>query len=54
MNSIFHRISVGKYEDRPVETEKIMEKLQTIMDFPFHSHQMKSRRMYTQIQLIFI
>ena len=25
MNSIFHRISVRKYEDRPVEKEKIME-----------------------------
>ena len=24
MNSIFHRISVRKYEDRPVEKEKIM------------------------------
>ena len=25
MNSIFHRISVRKYEDKPVEKEKIME-----------------------------
>ena len=24
MNSIFHRISVRKYEDKPVEKEKIM------------------------------
>lgn len=25
MNSIFHRISVRKYEDKPVEKEKIMQ-----------------------------
>ena len=30
MNSIFHRISVRKYEDRPVEKEKIMEILLVI------------------------
>ena len=34
MNSIFHRISVGKYEDRPVETEKIMEILKAGMQAP--------------------
>ena len=31
MNSIFHRISVRKYEDRPVEKEKIMEILRAGM-----------------------
>ena len=34
MNSIFHRISVRKYEDRPVEKEKIMEILRTGMQAP--------------------
>ena len=34
MNSIFHRISVRKYEDRPVETEKIMEILKAGMQAP--------------------
>ena len=34
MNSIFHRISVRKYEDRPVETEKIMEILRAGMQAP--------------------
>ena len=31
MNSIFHRISVRKYEDKPVEKEKIMEILKAGM-----------------------
>ena len=30
MNSIFHRISVRKYEDKPVEKEKIMEILKDL------------------------
>ena len=34
MNSIFHRISVRKYEDRPVEKEKIMEILKAGMQAP--------------------
>lgn len=34
MNSIFHRISVRKYEDRPVEKEKIMEILRAGMQAP--------------------
>ena len=33
MNSIFHRISVRKYEDKPVEKEKIMEILHTHFAF---------------------
>ena len=31
MNSIFHRISVRKYEDKPVEKEKIMQILKAGM-----------------------
>ena len=34
MNSIFHRISVRKHEDRPVEKEKIMEILRAGMQAP--------------------
>ena len=34
MNSIFHRISVRKYEDNPVEKEKIMEILKAGMQAP--------------------
>ena len=34
MNSIFHRISVRKYEDRPVEKEKIMEILKAGLQAP--------------------
>ena len=34
MNSIFHRISVRKYEDKPVEKEKIMEILRARMQAP--------------------
>ena len=34
MNSIFHRISVRKYEDKPVEKEKIMEILKAGMPAP--------------------
>ena len=34
MNSIFHRISVRKYEDRPIEKEKIMEILRAGMQAP--------------------
>ena len=34
MNSIFHRISVRKYEDRPVEKKKIMEILRAGMQAP--------------------
>lgn len=34
MNSIFHRISVRKYEDNPVEKEKIMQILKAGMQAP--------------------
>ena len=34
MNGIFHRISVRKYEDRPIEKEKIMEILRAGMQAP--------------------
>ena len=34
MNSIFHRISVRKYEDKPVEKEKIMQILKAGMQAP--------------------
>lgn len=34
MNSIFHRISVRKFEDRPVEKEKIMQILRAGMQAP--------------------
>lgn len=36
MNSIFHRISVRKYEDKPVEKEKIMEILKAGMQAQVH------------------
>ena len=39
MNSIFHRISVRKYEDRPVEKEKIMEILRAGMQAPSACYQ---------------
>lgn len=34
MNSIYHRISIRKYEDRPVEPEKIQEILRAGMQAP--------------------
>lgn len=34
MNSIFHRISVRKYEDKPVEKEKLMQILKAGMQAP--------------------
>ena len=34
MNEIFHRISVRKYEDRPVEPEKIEQMLRAAMAAP--------------------
>ena len=34
MNSIFHRISVRKYEDKPVEKEKIRQILKAGMQAP--------------------
>lgn len=34
MNSIFHRISVRKYQDRPVEKEKIEDMLRAAMQAP--------------------
>ena len=34
MNSIFHRISVRKYEDRPVEKNKIIQILKAGMQAP--------------------
>lgn len=37
MNSIFHRISVRKYEDKPVEKEKIMQILKAGMHGPITS-----------------
>ena len=34
MNSIFRRVSIRKYQDRPVEKEKIMEILRAAMAAP--------------------
>lgn len=34
MNEIFHRVSIRKYEDRPVEQEKIMKILRAGMQAP--------------------
>lgn len=34
MSSIFHRISVRKFENRPVEKEKIMQVLKAGMQAP--------------------
>ena len=43
MNSIFHRISVRKYEDRPIEKEKIMEILRAGMQAPSACNQQPCR-----------
>ena len=34
MNSIFHRVSIRKYEERPVEQEKITQLLKAAMAAP--------------------
>ena len=34
MNEIFHRVSIRKYEDRPVEKEKILQILRAGMQAP--------------------
>ncbi len=39
MNSIFHRISIRKYQDRPVEPEKIREILRAAMQAPSAANQ---------------
>ena len=39
MNSIFHRISVRKYQDRPVEREKIEQILRAAMQAPSATNQ---------------
>ena len=39
MNSIFHRISVRKYQDRPVEKEKIEKILRAAMQAPSATNQ---------------
>ena len=39
MNSIFHRISVRKYKDKPVEKEKIMSILKAAMQAPSATNQ---------------
>jgi nitroreductase len=39
MNSIFHRISVRKYQDRPVEKEKIEQILRAAMQAPSATNQ---------------
>lgn len=39
MNSIFHRISVRKYQDRPVEKEKVLAILKAAMQAPSATNQ---------------
>ncbi|MGN0241663.1 MAG: nitroreductase family protein [Candidatus Weimeria sp.] len=39
MNSIYHRISVRKYEDKPVEDEKVIEILKAGMQAPSAGNQ---------------
>ena len=39
MNSIFHRISVRKYQDRPVEKEKTLAMLRAAMQAPSATNQ---------------
>ena len=39
MNPLYHRISVRKYEDRPVEKEKITEMLKAAMQAPSAGNQ---------------
>ena len=39
MNSIFHRVSVRKYEDRPVEEDKIMTVIKAGMQAPSAGNQ---------------
>ena len=34
MNSLYHRVSVRKYQDRPVEKEKIIALLRAAMQAP--------------------
>ena len=50
MNSIFHRISVRKYEDRPVEKEKIMEILRAGMQAPSACNQQPWEFMWLRIK----
>ena len=49
MNSIFHRISVRKYEDKPVEKEKIMQILKAGMQAPSACNQRKSRNCFAPL-----
>ena len=39
MNEIFHRISVRKYQDKPVEKEKITQLLRAAMAAPSATNQ---------------
>lgn len=39
MNEIFHRVSIRKYQDRPVEEEKIMEIIRAGMQAPSAANQ---------------
>ena len=34
MENIFHRVSIRKYEDKPVEKEKILQILKTFTRYP--------------------
>lgn len=36
MENIFHRVSIRKYEDKPVEKEKIFQILKAGMQAPAH------------------
>ncbi len=39
MNAIFHRVSIRKYQDRPIEDEKIIKMLQAAMQAPSAANQ---------------
>ena len=39
MNEIYHRVSIRKYEDRPVEEEKILQILKAAMQAPSTANQ---------------
>lgn len=39
MESIFHRVSIRKYADKPVEEEKILQILKAGMQAPYAANQ---------------
>lgn len=46
MENIFHRVSIRKYEDRPVEKEKILQILKAGMQAPSACNQQPGNFMW--------